>query len=88
MGSGPRFISNYTSFCMRSCCVGEDSGVVEGIELALEKMTKDEKALVTVKPKYGYGSAGSAEHGIPADAILEYVIHLTDFVKVRAGGGA
>lgn len=51
-------------------------------------MKKDEKALVTVKPKYGYGSAGSAEHGIPADAILEYVIHLTDFVKVRAGGGA
>ena len=61
---------------------GEDHGIVEGVELALEKMKKGEKAEITVEPKYGYGEEGSEEYSIPANATLQYEIDLIDFKKV------
>lgn len=61
---------------------GEDHGVVEGVELALEKMEKEEKAEITVEPKYGYGSKGSEEHGIPPNATLQYDVEMIELKKV------
>jgi len=65
--------------------VGEGlaSGIPRGIELALEKMKKDEEAELTLKPSYGFGSTGYKEKGIPPDATLVYDVKLTQFEKAK-----
>lgn len=62
---------------------GSESGLVEGVELALQKMLKGEKSKLTIASKYGYGVAGCSEHNIPADAKLEYEVTLVNFEKVK-----
>lgn len=63
---------------------GEDHGIVEGVELALEKMKKGERAEITVKSSYGYGEKGSEEHGIPGKATLLYDVEMTMLNQVLA----
>ena len=63
---------------------GEDHGIVEGVELALEKMKEAEKAEITVKPQYAYGDKGSEEHNIPPNATIQYNIELKKLTKVTA----
>jgi FKBP-type peptidyl-prolyl cis-trans isomerase len=61
---------------------GINQGIIEGVELAVEKMKQGEQAEITVEPKYGYGSEGSEEFGIPPNATLTYEIELIEFTKV------
>ena len=67
-----------------SFVIGECSEVnlVDGVEQAIKKMKKGEKALVTVKPKYAYGAEGCSQHNIPPHAELEFEIELKKFEKV------
>jgi len=58
--------------------------VISGLDKTVEGMKKGEKAIVTLNAKYGYGSEGNAQFGIPGDSKLEYEVELVDFVKEKA----
>jgi FK506-binding protein 4/5 len=49
------------------------------LELALKKMKKGGKSDLRISPQYGFGKAGSAEHGVPADATILGEIELIEF---------
>jgi FK506-binding protein 4/5 len=53
-----------------------------GVEEALYKFHKGEKAILKLAPAYGFGSAGKQEFGVPSNAPLVYEVELKDFVKV------
>jgi len=59
-------------------------GIVSGVEQAIGKMKLKESARVFVQPKYGYGSKGNEDLGIPGGATLTYEIRLNNFTKVRS----
>lgn len=55
-----------------ACCAGE---VVEGLDLAVQKMKKGEKAELTIAPQYAFGdevsaSARVAAAGLPQRFVL------------------
>ena len=63
--------------------VGSEAGLLPGVEEAMLKMNKGEKAHVWIHPgKWGFGAAGKPELGIPGNAGLEYIIHLKAFENV------
>ena len=53
---------------------GAEHGVPKGVELALEKMKRAEKARITVLPEYAFGSEGDVARGIPPEATLDYEV--------------
>lgn len=57
--------------------------IPEGVELALKKMRKGERALVTVKPKFGFGARGNETFAVPANATLTYDLTLHKFEKAK-----
>ena len=59
-------------------------GIVNGVEQAIGKMKLRESARVFVQPKYGYGSKGNEDFGIPGDATLTYELRLNNFTKVSS----
>ncbi|XP_043267616.1 FK506-binding protein 59 isoform X2 [Venturia canescens] len=61
---------------------GEEFGIIEGVERALEKFSSGEKSRLKIKSKFAFKSEGKAEFGIPADADVEYTIQLNNFEKV------
>jgi len=62
---------------------GAEEGLLPGVEEAMSKMCDGEKAHVWIHPgRWGFGSAGKPEFGIPGEALLEYVIHLKKFENV------
>lgn len=66
-----------------SFAIGEGSevGVVEGIEIALLKLKKGEKALLKLKPQFAFGDAGKPDVSIPPNATVEYEVELKSFEK-------
>ncbi|XP_053605814.1 FK506-binding protein 59 isoform X2 [Plodia interpunctella] len=62
---------------------GSESNVCEGIERALEKFQKGEKARLTIQPKYAFKSEGNTELGVPPNAAVEYIVKLVSFEKVK-----
>jgi tetratricopeptide (TPR) repeat protein len=54
-----------------------------GVEEALYKFHKGEKAILKLAPAYGFGSAGKQEFGVPSNAPLVYEVELKDFVKAK-----
>ncbi|KAG1935030.1 peptidyl-prolyl cis-trans isomerase FKBP4 [Pimephales promelas] len=62
---------------------GESLGLPPGVEKALQSMEQGEEALFTIKPKYGYGTAGSNKFDIPPNATLQYKITLKAFEKAK-----
>lgn len=64
-------------------CLGEgiESGVVEGIEIALQKFKKGEKSLLKLKPEYAFGEAGKPAFEIPPSSTVEYEVELKSFEK-------
>ena len=54
--------------------VGSEAGLIPGVEEAMLKMNKGEKAHVWIHPgKWGFGAIGKPELGIPENASLEYI---------------
>ncbi|XP_044050622.1 peptidyl-prolyl cis-trans isomerase FKBP4 [Siniperca chuatsi] len=62
---------------------GESLGFPTGLEKAIMAMEQGEEALVTIKPKYGFGNVGNAKYNIPGGATLQYKIKLTAFEKAK-----
>ncbi|KAM9377243.1 peptidyl-prolyl cis-trans isomerase FKBP4 [Pholidichthys leucotaenia] len=62
---------------------GESLGLPAGVEKAIMAMEQGEEALFHIKPKYGFGNAGSEKYGIPGGATLQYRITLTAFEKAK-----
>nr|XP_054761967.1 peptidyl-prolyl cis-trans isomerase FKBP4-like [Lytechinus pictus] len=62
---------------------GNDAGIVEGLEIAIKRMKKGEKARLKVKSKYAYGSKGNAEYNIPGNADVTYEVTLAKFEKAK-----
>lgn len=60
---------------------GSESGVVEGVEIALEKFNQGETSRLVIKPKFAFGSEGRREFDVPSDATVEYIVTLHDFEK-------
>jgi FK506-binding protein 4/5 len=57
--------------------------VISGIDQAIQQMKKGEKALITVKPQYAYGSEGNSELKIPPNETVQYELELIDYVKEK-----
>lgn len=69
---------------------GSDLSIPRGVELALQKIKKSEKAHITLAPAYGFGRAGCPQFGIPASTAegsngntLVYDIHLKSFERAK-----
>ncbi|XP_056622793.1 peptidyl-prolyl cis-trans isomerase FKBP4 [Triplophysa dalaica] len=62
---------------------GENFGLPPGVEKALQSMEQGEESLFTIKPKYGFGAAGSDKFNIPPGATLNYKIKLKAFEKAK-----
>ncbi|KAJ8668218.1 hypothetical protein QAD02_009881 [Eretmocerus hayati] len=60
---------------------GEAEGIVEGVEIALEKFKKGEISKIFVKSKYAYGDKGKPELKIPPNADLEFTVELKNLEK-------
>lgn len=61
---------------------GEDCGVIEGVEKALESFKSGEKSRLKIKSKYAYKNVGKPEFDIPPNATVEYTVELKSFEKV------
>jgi len=62
---------------------GLEHNIPDGVEQALLKFKKNERSILQLKPDYGFGSAGSQELTIPANASLEYEVELKNFEKAK-----
>ncbi|KAL0106891.1 hypothetical protein PUN28_015430 [Cardiocondyla obscurior] len=60
---------------------GEIVGVVDGVEIALQRFLKGEKSRLFIKSKYAFKSQGKPEYNIPPNADIEYEVKLQDFEK-------
>ncbi|XP_012241127.1 peptidyl-prolyl cis-trans isomerase FKBP4 isoform X2 [Bombus impatiens] len=60
---------------------GEDCGVIEGVEKALESFKSGEKSRLKIKSKYAYKNVGKPEFDIPPNATVEYTVELKSFEK-------
>jgi len=60
---------------------GYKNDIVDGIEKALLKMKKHERAKVYIKAQYGFQSKGHEEFGVPPNANIEYEIVLYSFER-------
>lgn len=65
--------------------MGGAEQVIPGLDKAVMKMKKGEKALVTIGPEYAYGSQGATldEGAVPPNATLQVELELISFAKVR-----
>ncbi|XP_038872144.1 peptidyl-prolyl cis-trans isomerase FKBP5-like [Salvelinus namaycush] len=61
----------------------EDMGVPLGVDRAMEKMQKGECCMLYLKPKYGFGKDGRAQHKIGPNSDLMYEVTLNDFEKAK-----
>ncbi|KAM9311459.1 peptidyl-prolyl cis-trans isomerase FKBP4 [Gastrophryne carolinensis] len=62
---------------------GEGLGIPPGVEKAIQSMEKGEEAVLTLKPAYGFGSAGYEPFQVPPNAELNYEIKLKSFEKAK-----
>lgn len=60
---------------------GSEFGIVEGVEIALEKFNQGEQSKLVLKPKYAFGSEGNKKLNIPGNATVEYFVTLHEFEK-------
>ena len=76
---GKEFENRQVTFVVGEAC---EANVVAGIEQAVKKMKKSEKARVTVKAPHAYGAQGNQQLNIPPNADLVYEVTLSSFEKV------
>ncbi|XP_001356347.2 FK506-binding protein 59 [Drosophila pseudoobscura] len=60
---------------------GSAIGLVDGVEIALEKMNIGETSRITIKPMYAFGVTGNEAFKIPPNATVEYKVKLIDCGK-------
>ncbi|XP_044137345.1 peptidyl-prolyl cis-trans isomerase FKBP4 [Bufo gargarizans] len=62
---------------------GEGLGIPPGVETALQQMEKGEEAVLYLKPRYGFDSAGYEPFQVPPNAALQYEVKLKSFEKAK-----
>lgn len=62
---------------------GCEANIPYGVEKALFKFSEGEKSHLSLGPKYAFGSTGSKEFNIPADATVYYTVELLGFERVN-----
>ena len=62
---------------------GLEQDIPDGVEVALQKMKKQERSVLTLAPRYAFGAAGHAAFGVPPNAVVEYEVELKNFEKVN-----
>ncbi|KAH8350500.1 hypothetical protein KR067_004998 [Drosophila pandora] len=60
---------------------GSAINVIEGVEIALEKMNIGETSRLKIQAKYAFGAKGNEEFKIPPNAVVEYTVKLVDCGK-------
>ncbi|XP_020713040.1 FK506-binding protein 59 isoform X2 [Ceratitis capitata] len=60
---------------------GCDCGVIEGVEIALEKMSVGETSKLKIRSKYAFGNKGNEDFNIPPNSKVEYIVKLIDCAK-------
>ncbi|XP_023177091.1 FK506-binding protein 59 [Drosophila hydei] len=60
---------------------GSAIGIVEGLELAMEKMNIGETSKIKIQSKYAFGAKGNEAFKIPPNATIEYIVKLIDCGK-------
>jgi len=63
--------------------LGDDPVTLSGLEESLKNMYKNEQAVFTIHPDYGFGKKGNETLGIPPDATLILEIDLLSFDKYK-----
>lgn len=63
---------------------GEVVGIVEGVEIALQRFLKGEKSRLLIKSKYAFKEQGNPKYNIPPDADVEYEVELQNFERVHS----
>jgi len=63
---------------------GEVAGIIEGVEIALQRFLKGEKSKLLIKSKYAFKEEGNSKYNIPPNADVEYEVELQNFEKVIA----
>jgi len=61
---------------------GEVAGIIEGVEIALQRFLKGEKSKLLIKSKYAFKEEGNPKYNIPPNADVEYEVELQNFEKV------
>lgn len=62
---------------------GSESGVIEGVEVGLADMKKNERVHLDILPSYAFGEEGSDKFDIPPRAAVEYEVRLLEFDKMK-----
>ncbi|ESO02599.1 hypothetical protein HELRODRAFT_185002 [Helobdella robusta] len=78
--NGVEFENRDVTFTVGEAC---ESGIVDGLEMAITKMKKGEKAKLNIKSKYAYAAEGNSQLNIPPSADLEYHVELKKFEKSK-----
>lgn len=61
----------------------EEAGLPDGVDKALKRFNKGEKAMVHLKTsRWTYAKQPPAQYGLPADAELDFELTLKNFEKV------
>ncbi|KAL6257206.1 hypothetical protein P5V15_012134 [Pogonomyrmex californicus] len=60
---------------------GEGAGIVEGVEIALQRFLSGEKSRLLIKSKYAFKEQGNPDYNIPPNADVEYEVELQNFEK-------
>ena len=60
----------------RTLVVGDEE-VFPGFDVALKSMKDKEEATFSFKPKHAFGSAGSSELKVPADAVVKATVKVS-----------
>ena len=55
-----------------------DGELPDGLERGLEKVKKDQSALITCQPRYAYGDAGNSQLGVAPNSAVEFSVTVTD----------
>eukprot|EP00918_Siedleckia_nematoides_P001448 GHVU01003437.1.p1 GENE.GHVU01003437.1~~GHVU01003437.1.p1 ORF type:complete len:480 (-),score=102.21 GHVU01003437.1:934-2373(-) len=75
-----QFQEKDVEFTMGEAC---ESGIVEGVEMALKKFKKGETSKLVVKAKYAYGELGCPDPLIAPNSDLEFEVTLKNFEKAK-----
>lgn len=62
---------------------GSEEQIIPGIEIAVEKLKKNEKAQLKIKPGYAFGDKGSSEYKIPPNTTVIYEVTLKNFERAK-----
>jgi hypothetical protein len=76
-------VSSFSTYLRVRAPTGQ---VIDGLDKAVLSMKKEEHALVTIAPEYGFGGEETKRDlaTVPANSKLIYEIELVQFVKVTA----